>query len=93
MKRRLTSRAYRDIENILTYIHERNPQAAASIAARIQHTFDLICEMPPIGRPSGRPGARERPVRQAPLLVIYQITSDAIEVLSVFHTSRDPGEK
>lgn len=93
MKRRLTSRAYRDVENILTYIQERNPQAAGAIAERIEHTLDLICEMPLIGRPSDRPGARECPVRHAPLLVVYQLTGDTIEVLSVFHTSRDPNQK
>ena len=93
MKRRLTSRAYRDIENILTYIQEQNPRAAEVIAERIEHTLDLICEMPLIGRPSGRPGARERPVRHAPLLVVYQLTGDTIEVLSVFHTSRNPNQK
>ncbi len=43
MKRRLTSRAYRDIENILTYIQEQNPRAAEVIAERIEHTLDLIC--------------------------------------------------
>ena len=93
MKRRLTSRAYRDIENILTYIQERNPRAAETIVERIENTLDLICEMPLIGRPSGRPGAREHPVRHTPLLVVYQLTGDTIEVLTIFHTSRDPRDK
>ena len=89
MKRRLTSRAYRDLENILSYIHERNPRAAMTLAERVEATLDLICEMPLIGRQSVRSGTREFPVARAPLLIVYRIISDHIEVLTVFHTSRD----
>lgn len=93
MKRRLTSRAYRDLENVLSYIHERNPRAATTVAERVEATLDLICEMPLIGRQSARPGTREFPVARAPLLIVYRIASDQIEVLTIFHTSRDPSEK
>ena len=42
MKLRLTSRAYRDIENILTYIQERNSRAAETIVERIVNPGDKI---------------------------------------------------
>ncbi len=93
MRRRLTARAYRDLDNILTYIEERNPQAAVTIAERIEQTLDLIGEMPLVGRKSARPGTREFPVSRTPLLVIYKVTGDTIEVLTIFHTSRDPLDK
>ena len=93
MKLRITSRAFRDIDNILSYIQHRNPTAATAIAARIDRTLNLIREMPLIRRKSTRRGLRERPVPRTPILIIYAVSHDRIEIVSVFHTFRDPRGK
>ena len=93
MKLRVTARANRDITNIADYISAENPFAALRVGERIEATLALLTEAPLIGRRSNRPNVREFPVRGLPFLVIYRATGDAIEVLSIFHTSRDPREK
>lgn len=59
----------------------------------IEETFDLIGSMPLIGRLSARPETRELGVSHFPLLVVYRITNDTIEILTIFHTSRNPKHK
>ena len=93
MRVRLTSRAYRDLTNIATHIEADNPTAAQRVMQRIDHSLSLLSAMPQIGRPSGRPGTRELPVGRFPLLIVYRVGADAIEVLTIFHTSRNPDEK
>lgn len=93
MRLRVTARANRDLQNIADYIRGENPYAAARVLERIERTFSILLDAPFIGRPSQREGVREFPVRDLPFLVIYRVTSDAVDVLTVFHTSRDPRRK
>lgn len=93
MKLRVTARANRDLERIADYIVTENPVAAPRVLERIERTFSILLDAPFIGRPSERAGLREMPVPDLPFLVVYRVASDAVEVLTVFHTSRDPGQK
>ncbi len=56
MKVRFTPSAARELDEILTYIHEESPQGARKVQARIQHIVDLAAKVPFMGRP-----ARKRP--------------------------------
>ena len=40
--------------------------------------------------PEAMPGVREAPVPKWPYCVYYEVHSDHVMVLAVFHTSRDP---
>lgn len=93
MNLRVTTRANRDLVDIAEYIRAENPVAALRVLERIQRAFSLLESAPYIGRPSERSGLREFPVRDLPFLVIYRIVPDAVEVLTIFHTSRDPDAK
>lgn len=93
MKVRLTTRAHRDLANIVSFIEKENPSAAATVAQRIEAALNGIAEMPMIGRKSVRPNTREFVVRGLPLLIVYRLTTDVIEVITIFHTSQDPNEK
>ena len=93
MKLRLTARAHRDLVNIAEFIEEDDPAAAARVVGRIEATLNLISEMPKLGRPSARTGTRESPVRGLPLLVVYRLAPGEIEILTIFHTSRDPDDR
>jgi plasmid stabilization system protein ParE len=93
MRLRLTTRAHRDLVGIASYIEQENPLAVGNVVGRIEASLNIIAQMPMIGRKSVRPGTREFPVHGLPLLIVYRATSEAVEVLTIFHTSRDPKDK
>ena len=39
------------------------------------------------------PGTHEFPVPGLPLLVVYRLVGDTIEVLTIFHTAQSPDKK
>lgn len=88
MKRRLLALAIRDLTEIRAYISANSPQAAATVAARLMRSFDLIAEKPESGRPTSRPNVREWSVPGLPYVIPYRVKVDHIEILRVFHTSR-----
>ena len=81
------------LENVLSHIAASNPTAAAGVAARIDRTLSIVGDFPGAGRLDPDTGAREWLVTGLPLLVIYAIQSDCVEVIGIFHTSRDPQTK
>lgn len=90
MRVRLTSRAFRDLANITDYVAERSPQAARNVEARLRRSLRILKHAPYLGRTGVRPSVRELTIPKMPFKIIYQITDNTIEVLTVFHTSRDP---
>lgn len=88
-----TPEATDDLEAILSYLADRSPAAAASVAARIDHTLHAISQFPRAGRLDDETGAREWVVPGLPLLIIYVESTDLIEIIALFHTARDPETK
>ncbi|MCO5080230.1 MAG: type II toxin-antitoxin system RelE/ParE family toxin [Rhizobiaceae bacterium] len=89
MKLKILPRAVRDLADIHTYIRAENPGAANSVALRIGKSFDLITAKPEIGRPAQHARIREWSVPGLPYLIPYRVRGDTVEVLRVFHTSRE----
>ena len=89
MSFRVLPRARRDLESIRTYIASENPQAAQKVAAALVKSFGLLSRNPEIGRPSEAGGIREWSVPGLPYLIPYRIKDGSIEILRVFHASRD----
>ncbi|OGG91818.1 hypothetical protein A3H16_01735 [Candidatus Kaiserbacteria bacterium RIFCSPLOWO2_12_FULL_53_8] len=48
---------------------------------------------PRAARFDGETDSYERPIPGLPMLLIYTITDDLVEVIGVFHTSRNPKTK
>ena len=90
-----TPQALADLDRVLTYIAERNPRAATSIAQRIEATVATIPLMPLAGRYDRETGVFCRVVPRLPLLIIYNLNheDDVAEIIAVFHTSRDPDSR
>jgi len=88
-----TREATEDLENVLAYNAARNPAAAASVAERIDRALDDIVLFPRSARLDPETGCREAVVRGLPLPIIYMLTGELIEIIAVFHTSRDPASK
>ena len=89
---RLTSRAYDDLTAIASYLDEHVPAVAASVMRRIEHTLDNVARIPHMGRSGRRADTREAVVPQLPFLIVYRIAGDVVEVLTIFHTARDPND-
>jgi plasmid stabilization system protein ParE len=58
-------------------------------AEAVQRTIDLITAFPRIGTVKYR-DVRQRLVLRFPYVVIYREVGGTIQIVSVFHTSRDP---
>lgn len=93
MKLRLTPRAATELSELLSYIEQENPQAAFRVAGSIEHIFELLCDMPTLGKPSLRAETREYTIPRLPLIIVYRPQDNDMVILSVFHTARDPRRK
>lgn len=75
-----------DLEEITTYIWQRNPIAAQRIWHLIQDSVLPLSEHPYLYRQSDRmPGCREIVVHPN-FIVVYQVGVDLIKVLRVLHS-------
>lgn len=88
MRIRLTRAAIRDLREVHAYIEADDPAAARKVVATLDRSIGLIGERPQIGRPTSAPGVREWSVPGLPYVIPYRIAADAIEIVRVYHTSR-----
>jgi toxin ParE1/3/4 len=71
------------------YLAARNPKAARLVFRRIVATTRRLKDFPNSGRHGQLEGTRELVVPGFPYVIVYRISPDAVEILRVFHTSRD----
>lgn len=77
-----------DLEEIVDYIAIYNIEAALKLARRIVGAIeDSLPRSPYTGRPGRVEGTRELVVHQN-YIVIYEVTTDAINVPNVIHAAR-----
>jgi len=76
MKVRYTPRARGDMDAILSYIDQRNPQGARNVARTIHKTVELIGQFPQTGRLAGEQGTRVLPVGRYPYLIYWSVEGD-----------------
>ncbi len=93
MRLRLTVRALRDLESIEAYIEKENPAVAHSVMSQIAQAFDWLCLFPNLGRRSDRPGTRQMAIPGLPLVIVYRLAGETIDVLTVFHSAQHPDKK
>ena len=82
-------KALRNLDEEAAYIAQDNPLAAQQVVARIMHAVGLLAGQPGLGRPGRVHGTRELPVSRTRYLVPYRVRGRRIEILRVFHTSRE----
>jgi toxin ParE1/3/4 len=71
------------------YLAARNPKAARLVFRRIVAATRRLSGFPNSGRPGQIDGTRELVVPGFPYLFVYRVCADAVEILRVFHTSRN----
>ena len=90
MRVRWTIPAADDLEELTDYIRRDNPTAAREIAGAILESVSRLAAFPSLGRPGEAPGTRELVIpRFSSYVVVYRVTSHAIEVLHVWHGAQD----
>ena len=85
---RWTRTALRNLDDEAAYIARDAPSAAAGIVARVFEAVDNLSSHPSMGRAGRVPGTRELIVPGTPYIVPYRVRDNALEILRVFHASR-----
>jgi len=93
MKIRLMKAAIRDLREAQAYIAVDDPRAAKQVVLRLQKAVELIATRPEIGRPNADGATREWSVPGLPYVIPYRIAGDVLEVVRIWHNSRDRPEK
>lgn len=88
MKVRYSATAAADLGDILDYLTERNPRAAAKIGATIEATADRIAVYPESSPITDEPPVRMTPVGRYPYLIIYIVERDEVLIVRVLHGAR-----
>lgn len=79
--------ARRDLEATVQYIADRNFDAAQSLKDVIEACAERLPDYPFLHRPGRVAGTREAVVHPNYILV-YRVTADAVEIVSLVHTRR-----
>ncbi|NWO09746.1 type II toxin-antitoxin system RelE/ParE family toxin [Chromohalobacter salexigens] len=79
--------AIADLIELITYIAERDPQAAQRLRTRLEVAIASVAEYPYLHQVGRVPGTREI-VAHPNFIVVYQVT-DRIEVTSVVHARQN----
>lgn len=85
-------RARRDIRKAYDRIYKDDPVTANRFLQVIDKTIDLFERNAHVGRPGKTPGVREWSVPNWPYLIPYRIIGQDVEVLRVWHTSKQQPE-
>lgn len=92
VKVRYSRRARRQLDNIHSYIRERNTEAATRVIARIRRSINLLVDFPRLGPHGLIVGTRELVVVGLPYIVVYRFKDgrdDVIEILGIYHSAQD----
>jgi len=83
-------KALLNLDEIAEYIAEENSQAASHVVSVIIEQVNLLATQPALGRSGRVLGTRELVISNTHYLVPYRIKNNIVEILCVFHTSRNP---
>lgn len=89
MRLRRTRRYHAELRRQYEYIRRRNPQAAEAVLDRVHNATLRLKDFPESGRSWRRPGTWELVVPGTPLIVVYRIEGDAVEILALFHAAQE----
>ncbi len=82
---RWSEEATTDLVDIIDYIEQRNAVAAKSLLTTIVQSAESLPLMPYLFRPGRVAGTREYVVHPN-YIVVYQVGSDAIDILRILHS-------
>jgi addiction module RelE/StbE family toxin len=80
--------AAKNLEDETNYLEEENPKVAKEFFVKVISTVNQLAKFPELGRVGRVFGTRELVIIGYPYIVPYRVNNNKIEVLRVFHTSR-----
>jgi toxin ParE1/3/4 len=80
-----TKRALRRLDVIGARIAKDNPEAAATVIARLVSSVDALTDHAAMGRIGRIAGTRELVIPALPYIIPYRVKPSAIEILTVMH--------
>jgi toxin ParE1/3/4 len=90
VKVRYTASALRQLDEVLGYIRQRNPQGARRVGRRIQIIVNLLAQHPLAGQPTERPRQRRIVASPYPYVVFYRVRDEEVVIQRIRHTARRP---
>jgi toxin ParE1/3/4 len=94
MKIVYTAGARKDLEEIGDWLSDRYPTIAPAVERRIHNVIARIARWPQSARRSVKyPGVRVVPIGRYPYKIFYRVTAEAIEILHIHHSSRQPWDE
>jgi toxin ParE1/3/4 len=85
----LRAEAEEEFDEAFDWYDARRAGLGPEFAEEVQRAFDGI-SINPLTHPAVFADIRKRVVRRFPYCVYYRPHTDRVEVIAVFHTSRDP---
>ena len=76
-------------DELLKYISEHNLLAAFGVDDHIRNQVAQLVEFPFLGRKGRISDTFELVISQTPYIVVYRIFEQEIQILHIFHSSRD----
>jgi len=80
--------ALADLDELMAYIAEENPEAATSVARKIWDTTQMLSHHPAMGKPGRVPETRELVIPGKSYIVPYRVVADQVQILRILHGAR-----
>jgi toxin ParE1/3/4 len=89
-----TDTALRDLDEIADWLTQHYPGLGRVVERRLKIVVSHIARWPESMRLSrGRQDVRVAPLGRYPYKIFYRVTSDAVEILHVHHSARQPWDE
>jgi toxin ParE1/3/4 len=93
MRVRWLRTALRNLDEEASFIASDDSVAARLVVERVLEAVAQLAAQPGLGRPGRVHGTRELVVSKTRYIVPYRVRGDTVEILRVFHTSRQLPER
>lgn len=91
MKVVYTDAALHDLDEITVWLKAHYPGVGKAVERRLRLVVAHIARWPESMRASAhRPGVRVVPLGRYPYKIFYRVSGDAVEILHIHHTAREP---
>ena len=87
-----STQAQQELLDIADRYEEIDPDLANAIVDRVEASVSPLLDFPRLGAIIDRNGARKWRVPRTPFILLYDVTDERIEVLSVSHARSDWAE-
>ena len=87
---RWTDEAFAELSAMLDYLEQNAPEVARGLSARVQLAQQHILTLPRAATFDPQTNTYDRYIPKTRVILTYAINDDFIEIIRVWHTSRDP---